>query len=235
MNISLKSLNFAIKKINMKPLLQTLIIIFMTIQCTNTNATEPIVEIETSLGKIQIKLYNNTPLHRDNFLKLVKEDYYNGTLFHRVINNFMIQAGDPDSKTAKPGQMLGQGGPGYTIPAEFTKENYHKRGALAAARLGDQMNPKKESSGSQFYIVHGRTFSDAELNHIESSSGIAYTPEQREIYKTVGGTPHLDGGYTVFGEVISGLDVIDNIAKVKTQPGDRPVEDVVIISMKIIK
>jgi cyclophilin family peptidyl-prolyl cis-trans isomerase len=193
-----------------------------------TQAQQSIVEITTSYGTIKILLYDNTPLHRDNFLKLVKEGYYDGTLFHRVINNFMIQGGDPDSKNAKPGRMLGQGGPGYTIPAEFNSENYHKKGALAAARAGDDVNPSKSSSGSQFYIVQGRPFSDLELNQMELRSGVKLTTEQREVYKTTGGTPHLDGSYTVFGEVVEGLDVIDTIAKLKTGNADRPVTDIVM-------
>jgi len=214
-----------------------LLILTGIILMANTVAAQDqsrIVEISTDYGKIQIKLYDNTPLHRDNFIKLVSEGYYNGTLFHRVINNFMIQGGDPDSKNANPGQMLGQGGPGYTVPAEFVSGNYHKKGALAAARMGDNVNPEKASSGSQFYIVHGRTFSDAELNQMELRSGVNFTPEQRNTYKTIGGTPHLDGAYTVFGEVISGLDVVDKIAVVKTNQGDRPATDVKM-TMKIIK
>lgn len=196
--------------------------------------SERVVEINTNYGNIQVKLYNNTPLHRDNFIKLVTEGYYNGTLFHRVINSFMIQGGDPDSKNAAAGQMLGQGGPGYTIPAEFVKENYHKKGALAAARMGDNVNPQKASSGSQFYIVQGKTYGDSELNQLEMRMGTNFTPEQRNSYKTIGGTPHLDGSYTVFGEVISGLDVIDAIASAKTGSADRPVTDIKM-TMKIIK
>ncbi len=200
----------------------------------NAQTSDRIVEIITNYGKIQVKLYNNTPLHRDNFIKLVTDGYYNGTLFHRVINNFMIQGGDPDSKNASTGQILGQGGPGYTIPAEFIKENYHKKGALAAARMGDNVNPQKASSGSQFYIVQGKTYGDLELNQLEMRMGIKFTAEQRNSYKNIGGTPHLDGAYTVFGEVISGMDVIDAIASVKTGNADRPVNDIKM-TMKIIK
>jgi peptidyl-prolyl cis-trans isomerase B (cyclophilin B) len=184
------------------------------------------VMITTNMGKMKIKLYNETPKHRDNFIKLVNEGYYNGTLFHRVISSFMIQGGDPDSKTAKPSQLLGNGGPEYTIPAEFHPNLFHKKGALAAARLGDQVNPNKASSGSQFYIVHGKVYTNDELNSIEARVGIKFTEEQRKAYTTVGGTPFLDQNYTVFGEVVEGFDTIDNIAMVKTAPGDRPLDDV---------
>ncbi len=200
-----------------------------------TKVKEKMVLIETSKGSIKIKLYNETPLHRDNFLKLVKEKYYDGVLFHRVIKKFMIQAGDPDSKTAKPDQMLGNGGPDYTIAAEFNPNLFHKKGVLAAARLGDQANPEKRSSGSQFYIVQGEVFDDAKIEMVEKRLGKKLTDKQKQIYKTIGGTPHLDGAYTVFGEVVSGLEVIDAIAAVKTGKADRPVEDVKIISMKIVK
>ncbi|MDR1181872.1 MAG: peptidylprolyl isomerase [Bacteroidales bacterium] len=168
--------------------------------------TETIVLLKTSMGDMKIKLYNETPLHRDNFIKLVNEKYYDGLLFHRVINNFMIQGGDPDSKDAPAGKRLGMGGPGYTIPAEILPQFSHKKGALAAARMGEEVNPRLESSGSQFYIVHNNN-----------------------------GTPHLDGAYTVFGEVIEGMAVIDKIATAKTGAGDRPVEDIKIISASIVK
>jgi len=206
------------------------ILILSLIITTMTTAqnSERIVEISTDMGSIQIKLYDNTPLHRDNFIKLASEGYYNGTLFHRVIKNFMIQGGDPNSIDAKPGQMLGQGGPNYTIPAEFAKENFHKKGALAAARMSDEVNPQKASSGSQFYITQGRTYSDNELNQFELGYGVKFTEEQRIAYKTIGGTPHLDGNYTVFGEVISGLEVIDVIAATKTGKADRPQQDIKI-------
>lgn len=187
-----------------------------------------VVELQTDKGKIRIRLYNETPKHRDNMLKLVKEGFYDGLLFHRVIKDFMIQGGDPQSKNAPAGQMLGSGDVGYTIPAEFNPAFVHKKGALSAARQGDQVNPEKRSSGCQFYLVQGRKWSDAELNNFEKQRGIPYTPAQREAYKTLGGTPHLDGGYTVYGEVISGLEIIDLIAAVKTAPGDRPVADVKI-------
>lgn len=195
---------------------------------------EMLIEFQTTEGIMMVKLYNETPQHRDNMVKLVKSGYYDGLLFHRVIKDFMIQGGDPDSKDAKPGQMLGQGGPGYTVPAELIDTLIHKRGALAAARMGDQMNPTKASSGSQFYIVHGRMFNENELNSIAARSGRKYTDQQKQIYATVGGTPHLDGGYTVFGELVSGFDVLDKIARTQTAAGDRPAKDMVIIKAKMV-
>ena len=182
------------------------------------------VKISTIYGDMTIKLYDETPQHRDNFIKLVNEEYYNGTLFHRVIKGFMIQGGDPDSKGAEKGVALGVGGPGYTVPAEFNAAFIHKKGALSAARQGDGVNPTKASSGSQFYVVQGKTYSKEELDAI--SRGKKYTEEQYKIYETVGGTPHLDMGYTVFGEVIEGLDVIDKIANVSKDQRDRPEEDI---------
>jgi len=188
---------------------------------------EVIAKIHTDYGDIQIKLYNETPKHRDNFIKLANEGYYNGTLFHRVINSFMIQGGDPDSKNAAPKVMLGNGGPAYTIPAEFMAEKYfHKKGALAAAREGDQVNPTKASSGSQFYIVQGQVYTDSVLNLMENYFHRKFTAEQRKAYTTVGGTPHLDGAYTVYGEVVSGLEIIDKIATVKKDKNDRPLSDI---------
>lgn len=242
----------------------------------------PIVVIKTKYGIIKIKLYDETPKHRDNFIKLVKEHYYDSLLFHRVINTFMIQGGDPDSKHAQPGQMLGNGGPNYTIPAEFVPTIYHKRGALAAARESDQINPTKASSGSQFYIVQGKVFTNEELDYLEQQINInkknqligqmmntpeyawmktkldsmiksgnpnavqdflketnsiaekemvkigkfQFTPEQRKLYTTIGGSPHLDGSYTVFGEVVEGMNVVDSIASVKRDKNDRPIEDI---------
>ena len=239
------------------------------------------VKISTSLGDIIVRLYDETPLHRDNFLKLAREGYYDGTLFHRVIKNFMIQGGDPDSKGAAPGAHLGAGGPNYTIPAEFNPSLIHKKGALAAARQGDEVNPEKRSSGSQFYIVTGEVYSAGKLTQLEKQMAQQqlqsifddlvvknrshilelrkkrdnaalmalqedlqkqtyakakelgepkYTPEQREAYTSVGGTPFLDRNYTVFGEVVEGLEVVDKIQLAATQPGDRPVED---ISMQV--
>lgn len=189
-------------------------------------ATEPRVIISTEFGDITIKLYNETPVHRDNFLKLAREGFYNGTLFHRVINQFMIQGGDPVSKDALPGQPLGSGGPDYTLPAEIIPGLIHKKGALAAARQGDQVNPERRSSGSQFYIVHGRVFSHEDLDIMEERTGAGLSARQRDIYSTVGGAPHLDGAYTVFGEVVSGLDVVDRIATTQTGAADRPVKDI---------
>lgn len=191
-----------------------------------------VVLISTTKGDIKVKLYNETPKHRDNFLKLVNEKFYDGLLFHRVIKDFMIQGGDPQSKNAEPGTMLGNGDVGYRIPAEFHANLFHKKGVLAAAR--DQ-NPEMASSGCQFYIVQGRKFTDEELNRLEQQMKKTLSPEQREIYKSVGGTPHLDQGYTVFGEVIEGFEVLDQIASVKTGVADRPVEDVRIIGMKELK
>ncbi len=199
---------------------------------TETNTK---VLIKTTMGDIVVKLYDTTEVHRDNFIKLVNEHYYDGLLFHRVITDFMIQGGDPNSKDAPAGKMLGNGGPGYTLPAEILPKYYHKRGALAAARTGDQMNPTRRSSGSQFYIVTGRIYTDAELDKLERNMNTKFTPEQRKAYTTVGGTPFLDGQYTVFGEVVKGMDVVDKISRVPRDKNDRPKEDVKIISMEIVK
>jgi cyclophilin family peptidyl-prolyl cis-trans isomerase len=183
----------------------------------STTQNEPVYLIKTSFGNMKIKLYNDTPQHRDNFIKLVKEGFYNGSIFHRVINQFMIQGG---------GAKNGTEDAGYTIPAEIKSNLFHKKGALSAARMPDQINPKKESSGSQFYIVQGKVYGDSEFDAIEQRTGKKISPEARRLYKTVGGTPFLDGDYTVFGEVIEGLEVIDKIAGVKTAAGDKPVEDI---------
>ncbi len=194
------------------------------------------VLIETNYGTIVVRLSDSTPLHRDNFLKLVKVSYYDSVLFHRVIQNFMIQGGDPDSKKAKAGVPLGNGGPSYRIPAEFRTSLFHQKGVIAAAR---DNNPEKESSGSQFYIVQGKIFSDAGLDSVETYRLKRKLPAgQRDIYKTLGGTPHLDQNYTVFGIVVKGLDVVDAIAAVPTSKGvdrDRPLEDVRIIKTKLVK
>lgn len=195
-----------------------------------------LVEIKTTLGDIEVKLYNDTPLHRDNFLKLVKDGFYEGVLFHRVINNFMVQTGDPDSKNAPAGQRLGAGNPGYTIEAEIDyPKHYHKYGALAAARTGDAVNPERRSSGSQFYIVTGDKYTPGQLEMIARRQGMAMDPSVASDYTTVGGTPHLDGQYTVFGEVVSGMDVVEKIQNVATDRNDRPTEDVKILSVKILK
>lgn len=255
-------------------------------QMTQTPDTTNVkVEVETTLGTFTVMLYGDTPRHRDNFVKLVREGYYDGTLFHRVINEFMVQAGDPDSRTAKPGQALGAGGPDYKIDAEIVyPKHFHKRGALAAARQGDQVNPARQSSGSQFYIVTGKKLAEGEIAQMEqymqqserqtifnrkvqehraeimqmqqaadhaglkalqnrlitetdseaAANPARLTAEQRTAYTTEGGTPHLDGQYTVFGEVVSGMDVVDKIEKVPTGAQDRPREDVRIIKMKIV-
>lgn len=233
---------------------------------------EEIVIIKTTLGNIELKLYNETPKHRDNFLKLIHDSVYNDLLFHRVIKDFMIQGGDPDSKNAKPGQLLGEGGLPYTIPAEFNPSIIHKRGVLAAAREGDDVNPSKASSSTQFYIVTGKKFTEQQLNTLIqrktqnlfnelcnhyfkeemlttkdtsqtvitelktkvtakakeyiTEHPITYTQEQRNIYETIGGTPHLDGNYTVFGEVIKGMEIVDKISNLQTDSNDRPLEDV---------
>lgn len=190
----------------------------------------PTVVFETSKGNIRLMLYENTFRHSENFIKLVNEGYYNGQLFHRVIKNFMIQAGDNKSINAKPGVPLGQGGKDYTIPAEFFPEYYHKRGALAAARQGDNINPKKESSGSQFYIVQGQVFTPEQLQQfVERYNHPPFTEEQIKVYTTFGGTPHLDYAYTVFGEVIEGLEIVQTISEVTTDKMSRPLEDVKII------
>ncbi|WP_297328363.1 peptidylprolyl isomerase [uncultured Bacteroides sp.] len=245
------------------------------------------LKIETSAGDIIVKLYNETPKHRDNFIKLAEEGTYEGTLFHRVIKDFMIQAGDPESKNAPKGKMLGSGDVGYTLPAEFVFPKYfHKKGALSAARQGDNVNPKKESSGCQFYVVTGKVYSDSTLLGMEqqmsqmrlntafqalaqkhtkdiykmrkagdqeglmnlqdsliaqAEAQIAgepefhFTPEQVKAYTTVGGTPHLDGEYTVFGEVMEGMEIVDQIQKVKTDRSDRPEEDVMIKKITILE
>jgi peptidyl-prolyl cis-trans isomerase B (cyclophilin B) len=191
---------------------------------------EPFVKIETDSGMMVAKLYSKTPLHRDNFVKHVKEHFYDGLLFHRVIKDFMIQGGDPLSRNARPGELLGEGGVKYTIPAEIDSSLFHKKGALAAAREGDNVNPDKASSASQFYIVEGKTYTDAELNKIEEHFNIKIPAAHREVYRTIGGSPFLDMGYTVFGQVIYGLDVIDKIASAATDENDRPLKD---IKMKI--
>ncbi len=245
---------------------------------------EPVVEFKTTLGDIKVKLYDDTPIHRDNFLKLVKEGYYNGLLFHRVIKDFMVQTGDPESRDADSTKMLGAGSPDYTLEAEINyPKHFHKRGALAAARTGDQVNPERRSSGSQFYIVTGEKqdsrmlermeqranhdrkqayFNELTKQHLdtlkqmrlngdregmealrqklaaETEAAVADAPlpvEIKEVYTTIGGTPHLDGQYTVFGEVIEGMDTVEKIENVTTGRADRPKEDVRIISATVIK
>lgn len=192
------------------------------------------VEMKTTMGTMVLKLYNETPLHRDNFVNIVKSKQYDSVLFHRVIKAFMIQGGDPTSKYAGPEAMLGSGDiVGVPrVPAEFNPSLYHKKGALAAARDG---NPEKASSNCQFYIVQGKTFTDADLDRMQQYNGWKYTTEQREMYKTIGGTPHLDNNYTVYGELVSGMEVLDAIAAVKVGQADRPSVDVRIIQTKLLK
>ncbi|HVU57079.1 MAG TPA: peptidylprolyl isomerase [Puia sp.] len=196
------------------------------------------VEMITTRGVIILRLSDSTPLHRDNFLALVKKGYYDSILFHRVIRRFMIQAGDPNSKHPIADAALGDGGPAYTIPAEFRASLFHKRGALAAAREGDDVNPQKASSGSQFYIVQGKVFSSAGLDSVEQMrlKGRKIPADQRAVYQSIGGAPHLDQGYTVFGEVIRGMEVVDSIAAVPTsgRPHDKPIEDVRILKTRLI-
>lgn len=184
------------------------------------------VKITTDSGIIIVRLYDKTKLHRDNFIKLAKEHFFDSLLFHRVMYQFMIQGGDPNSKNAPSGQQLGMGDVGYTIPAEFDTAFIHKKGAFAAARMPDQVNPTKASSGCQFYIVQGKTWTDADLNNIEMSKGIKYSQKQRNLYKTIGGYPPLDMDYTVFGEVEKGLEVVDKIALVQKDYSNRPFTDV---------
>ena len=198
------------------------------------------IEMVTSQGTMILRLSDSTPLHRDNFIRLVKSGYYNNVLFHRVIKNFMIQAGDPESREAVAGIPLGNGGPDYTIPAEFHPSLFHKKGALAAARMGDDTNPLKASSGSQFYIVQGKVFSDGALDTLENTrlKGRKLSAEHREVYKNLGGSPHLDQNYTVFGELISGMNVLDSIANTETSKAadrDRPLKDIKIIETKLVK
>lgn len=258
----------------------------MTDTTATTTAGDALVDISTSMGDIQVRLYGDTPKHRDNFLKLAAEGYYDGVLFHRVIKDFMVQGGDPDSKTAKPGQQLGSGDPDYTLEAEIVyPRHFHRKGALAAARLGDQVNPERRSSGSQFYIVTGTVYKEGQLKQLEkqlqmqqqqtifnrlasenrdkimtlrrnadraglqalqdeliaqtekeaAANPVSLTAEQVEAYSTVGGAPHLDGQYTVFGEVTKGMDVVEKIQSVATDRSDRPVEDIKVIKMTVVK
>ena len=230
----------------MKNLVAPLLILLLVGQSmAQSSEKEPIVTrkdrardvlLITSMGRIQVRLSDSTPQHRDNFLKLVKLGFYKGILFHRVIKNFMIQAGDPDSRNAPAGQPLGEGGPDYTVPAEFRPTLFHKKGVIAAAR---DNNPEKASSASQFYLTQGKVFTEAGLDSVETYRLKRKIPlEQRQIYTTLGGVPHLDQNYTVFGEVIRGIDVIDSIAAVPTSKGadkDRPLQDVVILKAKLVK
>lgn len=193
------------------------------------------VKLFTNKGNMIVHLYDGTPLHRDNFVKLAESGFYEGLLFHRVIDGFMVQGGDPNSKDAVPGKRLGSGGPGYRVPAEFNADYAHVKGALAAARQPDSVNPKKQSSGSQFYIVDGKEVDEKMLDNMSARNGIRYPEEVRKDYKENGGTPFLDQGYTVFGRVVEGLEVIDEISKVRTDGADRPKEDVKILKVSVIK
>jgi len=272
------------KHINKIIILSTLFVLF-TLCAPKRSSTdrEQLVAIETDYGSIKIKLYNETPLHRDNFISLVKDNYYDGVLFHRVIPEFMIQSGDPDSKTSMQGDQLGRGGPDYEITAEFHPDLFHKKGSIAAARMGDQVNPDKKSSGSQFYIVVGKILNDDEMDEIEDrinnmfkqSTFFKFVQEEkqawidrgdsldyakiqelaalrteevfvntepykipeahRHVYRTLGGTPHLDQNYTVFGEVVEGMAVVDSISNVPVNPYDRPIEDIRIQRMKLVR
>lgn len=190
-----------------------------------------LVEIQTNYGNMVVELFDETPKHRDNFFKLAEAGFYDDLLFHRVIDGFMIQGGDPNSRDAKAGTQLGSGGPGYKVPAEFHEGLVHTKGMLAAARQGDQVNPERASSGSQFYIVQGKKMSANEIASMERRMGITYSDEQKQAYIEHGGTPFLDGQYTVFGRVISGMEVIDKIAQVQTDRGNRPVDNV---TMKVV-
>ncbi len=257
-----------------------LIVLFVTtISCNSSNkkGDKSLVSIQTEFGEIKVKLYDETPQHKQNFIKLVNENFYDDLLFHRIINNFMVQGGDPDSKNAEPGTRLGAGALDYTIPAEFVAKYYHKKGALAAARRGGPSNPEKRSSASQYYIIHGEILTNGKLDSMETVKNskikndlqkemfqdatnqinkfrenndqdgfnifvvalrekvdsifeadlkFSFTEEQRKIYTTIGGYPSLDGDYTVFGEVVEGLDVLDKIAAVETDDRDRPIKDI---------
>lgn len=212
----------------------------------HSNEKEQKVLIQTTEGDITLKLYNETPLHRNNFIKLVNAKTYNGLLFHRVIKEFMIQGGDPQSKTAGPDTMLGDGDVGYTVPSEFrTPQIYHKYGTIAAAREGDDSNPQKASSGCQFYIVVGKKFTNEQLDKLEESkiaryvntndSTYKFSTQARQDYINVGGTPHLDGNYTVFGEILKGMEVVEKISEAETDKHDRPIKAIRIKKMKLIR
>jgi len=202
-----------------KILLSFVASLFVVVAFAQTNK----VVIETDSGKIVLALYDNTPLHRDNMIKLVKEKFFDSTLFHRIIPTFVIQGGDPKSKNAQPGQMLGEGELGYRVPAEINDSAFHQRGALGMAR---DNNPEKASSACQFYIVVGKKYTDGELDMIAQRTGRQFTPAQREIYKTQGGTPSLDGNYTVYGIVLEGMDVVDKIVNMPRNQMDRPNTDI---------
>lgn len=227
----------------MKQFLLTILMVFgFAGAFAQTDSLRHEVLLNTSKGDIRIVLYNETPVHTENFIKNVRSGYYDGVLFHRVISNFMIQTGDSASRHATPGQMLGETDEAYSLPAEIRfPQIYHKRGAVAAARESDNVNPERRSSMAQFYIVWGNRFSDASIEvaqqKLDQRTGgqVQLTPEIRQTYRTLGGTPHLDGQYTVFGEVIEGLDIVDQIQGVETDDNDRPLEDVKIIKATVIR
>ena len=235
------------KTLKSSALCYVLLVLILFVPCISANAQNADsirheVLLKTDKGNIRIALYNETPQHRDNFIKLVKAGFYDGLLFHRVISSFMIQTGDSASRHAKPGQLLGDSPESYKIPAEIHYPAlFHKRGAVAAAREGDNVNPERESSASQFYIVYGRRFNDSMLDAAQSkldsqtNGAVKLTPEIRDAYKAKGGTPHLDGQYTVFGEVVEGLDVVDKIQWVETDKNGRPLNDIKIIKATIVK
>ncbi len=209
----------------MKKLYTVFTLLFLTFGLFAKAPKNQYVRIKTSFGECIIRLYNETPKHRDNFIKLAKQGFYNGTLFHRVIQDFMIQGGDPDSKNAKPGQALGEGDLKYKVDAEIRDSLFHKKGVLAAAR---DDNPQKASSATQFYLVEGKRFTDEQLDKLEQTrlKGRKIPLSEREIYKSVGGVPHLDQNYTVYGEIVFGLDMVDRIAAVKKDAKDRPLQDI---------
>lgn len=220
----------------------SLLVFALMVSSAKAQTSTSEVLLETTAGNIRIALFDETPLHRDNFLKLVQEHVYDSLLFHRVIKDFMIQSGDLHSKHAKPGQRLGSGDYDYTIEAEFRlPQIFHRRGMVAMAREGDRVNPEQRSSACQFYIVWGRVYNDARLMKVQerldttTHGRVQLTPEMQQVYKTVGGIPHLDGQYTVFGEVVEGLDVVDRIQQSATDPYDRPLEDVRILRATVIK
>ena len=223
---------------NIRNMITSLLLLF----CANISAQERAeVELETTEGNIRIALFNETPQHRDNFMKLVRMEFYDSLLFHRVIKDFMIQGGDLNSRHAKPGQLLGEGELDYTIEPEFRlPQIYHRRGMVAAARESDKVNPERRSGAAQFYIVWGKIYDDRRLAQVQerldsaTNGQVKLTPEMMETYKTVGGTPHLDGQYTVFGEVTEGLDVVDHIQQMATDKNDRPTKDIRILRVRII-
>ena len=223
----------------MKRILSLLAFALMVCSAKGQTSTSEVL-LETTAGNIRIALFDETPQHRDNFLKLIKEHVYDSLLFHRVIKDFMIQGGDLHSKHAQPGQRLGSGDYNYTIEAEFRLPKiFHRRGMVAMAREGDRVNPERRSSACQFYIVWGRVYNDARLmkvqERLDTTAHVQLTPEMQEVYKTVGGIPHLDGQYTVFGEVVEGLDVVDRIQQSATDPYDRPLEDIRILRAIVTK